>query len=201
MPYQQRMINSLVEKVKGFLFSPGEAFQKAKADETGNVFTYFAILVVINAVLSAVISAIWTSMTPMYAHLLGGAAVPILVFFIALVAEFIITLVFGAWLHLWVYVLGGRKGIMQSIKSVIYGSTPRLLLGWIPFIGIIFLIWSLILWVLGVRDLQEMSTGKAILAVAIAVIIPLIVILLLAAYLITSYVMTSEVVTPATMMP
>jgi hypothetical protein len=195
------MINSLVEKVKGFLFSPGEAFQKVKADETGNMLTYFAILVVINAVLSAVIAAIWTSMTPLYARLIGGVAVPILVFFIVLVAEFIITLVFGAWLHLWVCVLGGRKGIMQSIKSVIYGSTPRLLLGWIPFIGIIFLVWSLILWVLGVRDLQEMSTGKAILAVAIAVIIPLIVILLLAAYLITSYVMTSEVVTPATMMP
>ncbi|MDD1701761.1 MAG: YIP1 family protein [Methanoregula sp.] len=192
------MIDSLVDKVKGFLFSPGEAFQKAKADETGNVLTYFAILVVVNAILSAIIAAIWTSMTPMYAHMLGGAAVPILVFFIVLVAEFVVTLVFGAWLHLWVYVLGGRKGIMQSIKSVIYGSTPRLLLGWIPFIGIIFLIWSVVLWALGIRDLQEMSTGKAILAVAIAILIPLILILLLAAYLITSYVMTSEPLTAPT---
>jgi hypothetical protein len=43
-------------------------------------------------------------------------------------------------------------------------------------------LWSLILGVLGIRELQELSTGKAILAVAIAVMIPLILIILFAVF-------------------
>jgi hypothetical protein len=117
-----------------------------------------------------------------------GPAFPVMVFFMMLVGSVICTLVFAAWLHLWVYVVGGRKGIMLTVNTVIYGSTPLLLLGWIPFLGIIFTLWSLVLGVLGIRELQEISTGKAIFAVAIAVIIPLFIVILLAAYLLVSYV-------------
>lgn len=87
---------------------------------------------------------------------------------------------------------------MQTVNAVIYGSTPRLLLGGIPFVGIIFTLWSLILGILGVRELQDLSTGKAILAVAIAVIIPLIIMILVAAYFFTTYMTTVAVPYPPT---
>lgn len=189
------MTDSFVEKVKGFFLTPVESFQKVKSDDLSTILTYFAILVVINAILSAIVAVFWLSGSP-YSSILGGAAGPVMVFFIVLVAEFICTLIFGAWLHLWVYVLGGRKGIMQTISSVIHGSTPSLLLGWIPIVGILFSLWSIVLWALGVRELQEMSTGKAILAVFVAIIIPLIIIAILAAYLLVSLV-SVESMTPA----
>jgi len=61
-----------------------------------------------------------------------------------------------------------------------YGSTPSLLLGWMPFIGFIFGIWSMIVSIIGVRRLHEISTGRAVLAYLLgAIIIPLIIILII----------------------
>ncbi|MFA6331668.1 MAG: YIP1 family protein [Methanoregula sp.] len=177
------MIDTLVTKVKGFLLDPVETFRQSKTDELNAVFTYFGALLLINAILSALVAVLGMAVIPMYATNPFGLALPIMVFFMMLVGGCIATLIFAAWLHLWVYILGGRKGIMQTVNAMIYGSTPRLLLGWIPFIGIIFSLWSLALGILGIRELQELSTGKAILAVAIAVIIPLIIIILLVAWL------------------
>ncbi|MFA5331491.1 MAG: YIP1 family protein [Methanoregula sp.] len=190
------MTDSFVEKVKGFFLTPVEAFQKVRSADLSTILTYFAILVVINAILSAIVAVFWVSSSSKYPAMFGGAAGPVLVFFIVLVAEFLCTLIFGAWLHLWVYILGGRKGIMQTISSVIHGSTPSLLLGWIPYIGILFTLWSVVLWALGVHELQELSTGKAILAVVIAILIPLILIAILAAYLLVSLVSINSVSAP-----
>jgi hypothetical protein len=88
--------------------------------------------------------------------------------------------------------VGGRKGFTQTIKAVMYGSTPILLFGWTSailgkpldindrlFSGLIpiliqFLlfgiqtitgIWFFVLEVIGIRQLHEITTGKAILAV------------------------------------
>jgi hypothetical protein len=183
------MIDTLITKAKGFLTNPVGTFQQSRADEPKAVFTYFGILLLFHAVLSAIIAAVlgFKGM-PMFSGIPMGPAFPVMVFFMMLVGGVICTILFAAWLHLWVYVVGGRKGIMQTVNAVIYGSTPRLLLGWIPFFGIIFTLWSLVLGVLGIRELQEISTGKAILAVVIAIIIPLIIVILLAAYLLVSYV-------------
>jgi len=192
------MINTIADKAKGFLLKPVETFQQAKNDETGTVFTYFAALLLVNAVLSALVAAAGFGSMEKITGLTFGLAFPVLVFFMVLVGGFIATLIFSAWIHLWVYLFGGRKGIMQTIKAMLYGNTPRLLFGWIPFVGIVFAVWSLILGILGIRELQELSTGKAVLVVFIAVIIPLIVLILVAAYFITSYVTTSGIPLPPT---
>jgi len=190
------MMHALIEKVKGFLLNPVETFQSSKNDEPGAVFTYFALLLVVNAILSALIVAAGFGAMEKIPGLSFGLALPVLVFFAVLVGGFIFTLIFAAWLHLWVYLVGGRKGIMQTIKAVLYGNTPRLLLGWIPFVGILFALWSLVLGILGIREYQELSTGKVILAVFIAVIIPLLIIILAAAYFLTSIVTTTAVPFP-----
>nr|WP_321352692.1 YIP1 family protein [uncultured Methanoregula sp.] len=180
------MIDTLVTKVKGFLLNPVETFQQSRADEPRAVFTYFGVLLLFNAILSAVITAVGIETLKLFNGMSFGLAIPVLVFVMILIGGFICTLVLGAWLHLWVYILGGRKGIMQTINAVIYGSTPRLLLGWIPFVGFLFALWSLVLGIIGIRELQEMSTERAVIAVVIAVLIPLIIIILVAAYFITS---------------
>jgi hypothetical protein len=181
------MLNAIITKVKGFLLNPVETFQQSRDDEPGVVFTYFAALLLVHSILAALITLVGIEIMPRFAGIPGGLAFLVVVFFMALIGGFIFTLIFAAWLHLWVYLLGGRKGILQTFKAIIYGNTPRLLLGWIPFVGFIFALWSLVLGILGIRELQEMSTGKAILAVLIAVIIPLIVFILLAAWFFISY--------------
>ena len=190
------MIDIIVAKIKGLLLSPVETFQQSRTDEPNTVFTYFAALLLIHGFFLAIISLVGIESLPRFAGMPGGIAVPFIVFFMALAAGFVLTLLFAAWLHLWVYLLGGRKGIMQTFKAIIYGHTPRLLLGWIPIIGFIFMLWSLVLGILGIRELQEMSTVKAILAVAIAVIIPLIILIILAAYFMIAYTTMSAMPIP-----
>jgi hypothetical protein len=192
------MTDTIINKVRGFLLAPVETFQQARNDEPGVVFTYLATLLLINAILSALIAAVGFDSMKMFAGMTWGVAVPVMVFFMVLVGGFIFTLVLGAWIHLWVYLFGGRKGIMQTIKAIIYGKTPHLLLGWIPFIGFIFSLWSIVLGIIGIRELQEISTGKSILAVVIAIIIPLILIIILAAYFLVSYVTMTAMPAPPT---
>ena len=177
------MIDTVMEKAKGFLLQPVETFRKSGADEPSSVFLYFIVLLVINAFLSAVVAAAVVGMIALFAGISLGAPFPVIVFFGVLIGGSILTIIFAAWVHLWVYLFGGRKGIMQTIRVILYGQTPRLLFGWIPLLGFLFLLWSLVLSILGIRELQELSSMKAILVMAIAVLIPLIAIILIVAYL------------------
>ena len=171
--------------------NPVDAFRNARNDEPGTVLGYFVLLLLLNAAISAVLLSVFKIGTSQLPGLLNGGISGAVVFFLILIGGFIGTLVFGAWLHLWVYVFGGRQGIWQTIKTVMYGSTPSLLLGWIPFIGFVFTLWSLILGILGTGELQEISSLKAILAVALAVMIPFILILILAAFFMIASVTTT----------
>ncbi len=179
------MVLSIVERIKGFLFSPSETFDYSKEDTLCDAFKYFAVILAIYAVISAIIAAvvlslIATLMGPFGAAMMpfgagAGALAAIGAFVGAIVGGIIGIFIGGLWLHLWVYVVGGRNGVTQTIKALTYGMTPSLLLGWIPVVGIIAMIWALIVAIIGIRQLHELSTGKAALAVIIAIIIPVII--------------------------
>jgi len=191
------MIDTIIAKVKGILLDPVEAFRQSVNDELGTVFTYLGALLLFNAIVSVILITIGINSMQQYAVISWGAAGAVMVFFLVLVIGFIGTLILAAWIHLWVYLLGGRKGIMQTVTAIVYGSTPHLILGWIPVLGVIFALWSLVLSVLGIRELQELSTAKAILAIALAVMIPLIIVLLVLAFFIPVSMTVTEVPLPA----
>ena len=180
------MVLSIGERIKGFLFNPSETFDASKEDTLGDAFKYFIVLLLIYAVLYAIVIAVVLSSLiggildalPFGVPSLGAgiSAVAAVVFFVyILIAGLAGVFIVGLWTHLWVYLLGGKNGLEQTIKAVMYGETPSLLLGWIPIVGIIFGIWTLIVGILGIRQLHEMSTGKAVLAVIIAIAIPIII--------------------------
>ncbi len=179
------MVLSIGERIKGFLFSPSDTFNNSKGDTIGDAFKYFVVILMIPAVLLAIIAAVAFSLiagmlgmfgVPMMP--LGAATGPLLAvgaFILILVGGIIGVFIDGLWLHIWVYLVGGKEGIEQTIKAVMYGATPSLLLGWIPIVNFIALIWALIVGIIGVRQLHGLSTGKAVLAVIIAIAIPLII--------------------------
>lgn len=190
------MITSIANNVKGFLMNPIEAFRQAKGDEPAVVLPYFTVLLLIDAVISAVlVSVFMIGTSPLPGPATGGISGAVLLFLMILAGGCICTLVFGAWLHLWVYIFGGRQGIWQTLKAVMYGSTPSLLFGWIPFIGFIFTLWSIVLGIFGIRELQEINSLKATLAVALAVMIPLILLIIVVAYFMIATVTTTGPVT------
>ena len=71
----------------------------------------------------------------------------------------------------------------QTIKAVLYAFTPSGLIGWIPFFGLLGWVWSIILTILGVRELHDLSTGKAVIAVILPVILLVILGVALLSYL------------------
>ncbi|MEN6443135.1 MAG: Yip1 family protein [Methanoregula sp.] len=179
------MLNSILAKIQGLLFNPVETFQKSCDDEPVLVFTYFIALLLFDVIMTTLLIVIGAG-NRMYGSMMPGIESPAVFFVVIFVAGLIFTLLCSAWVHLWVWVVGGRKGIMQTVRAIMYGMTPNLLLGWVPVVGVIFFIWALILEILGIRELHGISTSKAVIAMAIAVIIPLILVIIAAAYFIIS---------------
>ncbi|MFH1294592.1 MAG: YIP1 family protein [Candidatus Aenigmatarchaeota archaeon] len=96
-----------------------------------------------------------------------GVGIAIAMYVMIIVGSFIN----AAFMHIFVYIVGGRKGYTSTFNAMAYASTPSLLLGWIPVVNIITGIWALVLEVKGIRTLHEITTGKAILAILLPVII------------------------------
>jgi len=176
------MIDAIVRKCKDLLTNPLETFRKSREDEMTPVIRYFLALLVVDAVLTAILSlagfGIW-GMAGRVTHIHH----PILIFLLVLIGGLILAPVFAGWLHLWVWIVGGRKGFSQTLKAVMYGATPGLLLGWIPIIGILFHLWAMVLAIFGIHELHEIDGGRAAFAVIVAVIIPLVIIVLIAVWL------------------
>jgi hypothetical protein len=112
-----------------------------------------------------------------------------------LIGGTILLLVFTIWVHILVYVAGGRKDILQTFKALTYGLTPSFLLHWIPLIGIVFDLWSIFLMILGIRELQKISSSRALVVMIIAVMVPLVILLIIAMYLFVA--MSSQTVPSA----
>lgn len=182
-----------IEKAKGFLFEPSKTFDACKDESLNEAIKYYAIIALIFSAISALLFVIASTL---FGSMMGlgnlgmmfGAGAGIMsavLIFVMLFVMFIIgAFIGGAILHIFVYIVGGRKGIAQTLKAVMYGGTPMLLFGWIPYIGFIASIWSLILEVIGIQKLQELTTVRAVIAVVvIPVIVAVILAILLAAFI------------------
>jgi hypothetical protein len=190
-----------IELIKGFVLSPVETFRKVKDTDYGDTLAYFLVFAVIYTVLSVSVilvrlpQAWFTSIFGLLGiETLSGFGI-VIIAIMMIIAALVILFIGAAWLHLWVYLFGGRKGFRETLKALAFGETPALLLGWIPLLGILALIWSLVLTFLGVRELHEISTGRALGAVILAVMIPLLILVVLAAFLFIAYTRTGPVLT------
>jgi hypothetical protein len=119
---------------------------------------------------------------------IGAAIIFFVVFMIIAIAS---AFIFGAILHIFVYIVGRRRGIAQTIKAIMYGSTPSLLFGWIPVINFIAIIWSLVAEIIGIRQLHELTTGKAIWVVVILPIITAIILTIVFAAVIAIFIVST----------
>jgi len=179
MEYLKKSFNKGIS----FLSAPSDAFEGENSTKFGDAFKYVLVLAIVTTVLSAIISAFSMNFANSFIPSLPPEATaftnPGFIFVSSLIMGYIGLvvglLIGGLWIHLWVYIIGGRKGLEQTMKSVFYGGTPNYLLGWIPFINILAGIWSLVLTWMGITRYQGLTGGKAALAIIIALIIPIVI--------------------------
>lgn len=180
------MVRSIPKQIRGFLFSPSKTFDASREVALVDAFKYFVGVLAIYVVLSIVIGYVafsrgltmggrmvmmWYTPRP----LLWLAGNVLRLFFAGIFGIFI----FGFWTHIWVYFSGGREGVKQTLKAFIYGATPFCLLGWIGhalwdgmfMVAGVGMIWSFCLTIIGIRQLHELPTGKAVLAFILAIAI------------------------------
>lgn len=169
-----------INKLKGFLFKPSKSFTAEEKSTVSSALKYGLIGLIILAILNAIIATVFSSVLPLPLPFEGatGGIMAAISFFATLFFGFIGIIIMGLWLHLWVYIFGGR-GIGNTLKTVFYAYSPVYVLGWIPIINFLANIWYLVLAIIGLTKLQGLSTPRAIGAVVIAIIIPVIIIIAL----------------------
>ena len=155
-----------MEKLKGFFIQPQKSFKEVKNEKYKDYLVYFGILALIPSIVGALIGRSFTFLGPALTN-----SEAILLFILTYVMLWITTFVGGAWLHIWIKLFGGKADIDKTFKALVYGDTPYYLLGWIPFISIIFVIWSWILGIIGLSEYHKIEWWKVFIAEIIAGVI------------------------------
>jgi len=170
----------LIEKAKGFLSEPTRAFEISKEEPLEEAVKYYLLIAAVYSLLSAIMTGIiYSIVSPLVSKYNvmtepHGFAETFADFFMSFILMLICVFIWGAILHVFAYMLGGRWHISRSIKVAMYSSTPLVLLGWIPVLGMFGWIWVGALNVVGLHQYQDLPEGRAIAAVLTPVILLLI---------------------------
>ena len=179
----------MLSQIRGFAFNPARQFAAAKDDSLSDAFKYYIPLLAILGAILSIVAAIGVNMIVSMLGLSGlvlmpglpelGKIIPLLgvgTFVGTIILGIIAALYIAVWLHIWTYLLGGRKGLRQTTKAVVYGATPCLILGWLAPVNVLIApIWSVLLIIGGLIELHELSPGRSIIAVILAILVPVIV--------------------------
>ncbi|WAI00173.1 YIP1 family protein [Methanogenium organophilum] len=198
------MSTGFLDKVKGFLLDPTQTLVAHRDESFGDAMRYFILFLVIYGVLTGVVLGLLMGMLGGMAGAqagmgaLGAGGLAALGVLGMVIASIIFIIIFGVialfiggvLLHIFVYIAGGRKGLTTTVRAVIYSLTPNLIFGWIPLIGFVAGFWTLALEILAIKELHEISTTRAF----IAVFLPAILLAVIAFFILAALV----AVTPAT---
>lgn len=201
---------NFVEKVKGFLLEPSKTFDASKGDTLIEALKYYLIIVAIHSAILSLFVTFFTPMSvlppsyillPLYITVFGsifgfywginvgtGIEGAISGFLILMIFRTLRVFIGGAILHLCLGIVGRKKGITQTIKALMYGSTPAFLFHLIPFITFFAVMWSLVLEIIGIRQLQEITTGRAIVATLLSIVILVMLSLIIEAIMIRKFI-------------
>jgi len=153
------------KKVREIMLSPSRFFRKIKREKgITNAFKYLVILSVVPAI-AITFSAFAIPTESLFSRL--GVVALILLYFLSLLGQFISSMI----VHAFVYLLKGRGNYGDTFKVIVYGSTPSLLLSWIPFLGFIFGLYSLYLTVKGISIVHSVSILRALAIILLPIIL------------------------------
>ncbi len=179
------MTTGFINKVKGFLLDPTQTLIAHRDESLGDALQYFITFLVIYGILTGIMLGLFMGMVGGMAGAEAGlgalgvsgiAALGMAGMVIASIISIIIFGVIGLFiggiiLHIFVYIAGGRKGLTTTVRAVIYSITPNLIFGWIPVIGFLAMFWTLALDILAIKELHEISTTRAFVAVFLPAIV------------------------------
>jgi len=157
------MMKHLLDRAKAVLTDPVGCWAKLKKTKRKDALMYLIVLLVLSAVLSLLVTGGKMGMMAVSLALLPMLITVAVAFVLSVVSAWLVNLVLG-WL--------GAKGSWETaLKAVSYGSTPSALLGWIPFLNFVGVVWSLVVQVIGLKAMYKTTYAKAIIAVVVCALI------------------------------
>lgn len=156
------------ERIRLVLTAPSKFFNAVR-NERGfkRPFLYYLLLSIIYSAGTFVTLLLFASADAILLESIAPGFIYLLVplgWLLGLLLSFVIPALF----HIFVYLLGGRKGFLQTYKSYVYALTPELLVGWLPVIGAIASLYSIFyLFPKGLSIQQKITAGRALLVVVI----------------------------------
>ncbi len=156
-----RNFMGVTETIKAVLTKPDKFFSRARGEKTEETVNYLLLLNLFFVSMSAISwGATYLMMPDAFGMSLGTVGNFITVYIVSTAGYFLT----AAVVHLFARMLGGKKPYAETLKAVVYGNTPRFLLGWVPFVNIPAFFWTFYLQIIGLSRLQKLSTGRAFLA-------------------------------------
>ncbi len=76
-------------------------------------------------------------------------------------------------------IVGGQGSYEATLRVAAYANIVNLI-GWIPIVSILGSLYGLFLTYLGIKEVHKLTTGKAIIAVALSMVIVFVIVILLA---------------------
>lgn len=146
--------------IKSLFLDPHGFFRSIKDDHWKIGYRYYFAIIVIYAIVIGIISLFTIGM-------IWSLGMFILILITLSINPFISSL----FLFFGIRIMKGKGGLQNSLNIYIYSSFPSLLFGWIPIIGMAAGLLTLYLQVVGVKEFEKFTTGRAIGAVFIVFVI------------------------------
>lgn len=161
----KKSTDKLPGDIWGMLRHPVKTSRNVRKRSFYDVLVYVLITAIVYAVFFGLMTLWGLDLFYSYNFLKGHGIVPLItIIYLMAVAS---TFFNAGFIHVFVIIVEGKRGIFESFKVVAYASTPSYILGWIPVFGIIAGIWALVVQTLALRELQEISTGRAVIAMVL----------------------------------
>ncbi|MDO9323921.1 MAG: Yip1 family protein, partial [Methanoregula sp.] len=165
---------SFPEKIFGILFRPIRTFRNLRNESPADAIFLFGsgLLFFIGLITVSTFTGLnqflcwpWSAISTL---LPTPGAIPVYLF-----GGFILMLGVGICAHFWLFIAGGR-GIFNTFRVVMYVSVPLFFLSWIPYLGFLTVPWTIIIYVIALRELHSISYGKSAFATFGILLIPMI---------------------------
>jgi hypothetical protein len=159
----------LFRRLFGIVFHPGRTFAGIiRQERLGGTLLYYLLLLLVPASILVIAGVV---VYPLYVAPFLGERRALGWIGVAGVVPFVVVPAFaglaigGLILEPFVILLGGGRAFSQTLKALVYASTPLILSLWFPPLVGFTAIWSLALVVVGVQRTRRMPAGRAVVAV------------------------------------
>jgi len=189
LPWQERQRHSsgfaaLLKTIRTVLLEPSDAFSHIRVDGSlGSSMLYVVIL----GTLGNVVAILWQVLLnvglalpvarqgpEMLAAQLGGMGVFVALWIVVAPLMMLIGSLIGALvLHACLWMVGGARQSFEATYAVLaYASGSTAVLNLVPFCGgMVAGVWTLVVEIIGLARVHECSTGRAVLAVLLPMIV------------------------------